>query len=110
MTEILSAFNLFLIIVCIIIIVSLIMFIKKLQELKNQNKHSNSDVIGIKEPAPAPIDIGVVVDEKYISFQGKKLEYFLLKKHKGESDRLPVGTKVKVLKKSSSEAHVEPLK
>ena len=111
MAEIYSVFNLFILSICIIATLSLFMFIKKLYELKNSKPQDINSTLAppSKEPAK-PEDIGIVVDEKYIKYQGQKLEYFVLKKHNNGNDRLPIGTKVRVLKKSSSEAHVEPVK
>jgi hypothetical protein len=111
MSEIFSTLTIFSIAICVIATISLVMFVKKLRELKvPKQQEAGSEQKPQAHTLPTPEDIGVVVDEKYITFQGRKLEYFVLKKSSGGNDRLPVGTKVKVLKKSSSEAHVEPLK
>ncbi len=86
-------------------VVSLLLFVLKIYQIIQQNKKPDESKAVVVEEE----DVGVVINGSSIKYKGKKLKYFILKDNSYESEKLPVGTKVKVLKKTSDEAYVKPV-
>jgi uncharacterized protein YpmB len=85
-------------------LVSLVLFITKIFELFKKKP----------EPPMEPVkegekDVAEVIKGGFIMFEGKKLKYFLLNGVNKTQEKLSVGSKVQVLKKSNSEAYVKPI-
>jgi|GEM_PF-4410121 len=86
-------------------IVSLLLFISKLSQIFRRET-LNTDVI---QTNPDDDNMAIVVKGGYIDFKGKKLKYFILKDNMNKSEKLTIGTKVLVMKKSQTEAYVKPM-
>lgn len=86
-------------------LISLGLFLMKIFQIIRKRAPSHLDAVEVTEAD----DIGVIVAGNNIEYKGKKLKYFILKNNSYESEKLAIGSKVKILKKTSSEAYVKPI-
>ena len=86
-------------------LLSLLLFIIKLLQIFTKKEPEI-----IVELEHGEDDIAFVVKGNMIEFQGKKLKYFTLKDKPTDPDKLKLGQKVKVIKKSKTEAYVKAVK
>lgn len=87
-------------------ILSLLMFFVKIFQVFHKNRIKSDEH---KTEEHAPDDIGIILKYGKVEYKGKKLKYFILKNKSYQEEKLPVGTKVKIIKKNDIEAYVKPL-